>query len=123
MIDLCADLRLLHAVDLHLLNVQRPLTGDVSAFVAKGALRDYHHERGLNALERARGRLGERGVPYTYHLLVGPPWQMIAEYAKEKGCDHIVMGRRGLGSFTGGLLGSVAQKVLQLAEQPVLLVR
>jgi nucleotide-binding universal stress UspA family protein len=48
---------------------------------------------------------------------------MIAGYAKEKGCDHIVMGRRGLGSFTGGLLGSVAQKTLQLAEQPVLLVK
>ena len=110
-------------IDLHLLNVQRPVTGDVSAFVAREALRDYHHERGLKALERARARLDERGVPYTYHLLVGPPWQMISQYAKDKACDHIVMGRRGLGSFTGGLLGSVAQKVLQLAEQPVTLVK
>jgi nucleotide-binding universal stress UspA family protein len=117
------ELRPLHAIDIHLLNVQRPLTGDVAAFVAKEALRDYHHERGLKALERARARLDERGVPYTYHLLVGPPWQMISEYAKEKACDHILMGRRGLGSFTGGLLGSVAQKVLQLAEQPVVLVK
>ena len=110
-------------IDLHLLNVQRPVTGDVSAFVAREALRDYHHERGLKALERARARLDGRGVPYTYHLLVGPPWQMISEYAKDKACDHIVMGRRGLGSFTGGLLGSIAQKVLQLAEQPVTLVK
>jgi nucleotide-binding universal stress UspA family protein len=117
------ELRPLHAIDIHLLNVQRPLTGDVAAFVAKEALRDYHHERGLKALEGARARLDERGVPYTYHLLVGLPWQMIAEYAKEKACDHIVMGRRGLGSFTGGLLGSVTQKVLQLAEQPVVLVK
>jgi len=110
-------------IDIHLLNVQRPLTGDVSTFVGKGALRDYHHERGLQALERARARLDEHKVAYTYHLLVGPPWQMISGYAKEKGCDLIVMGRRGLGSFTGGLLGSVAQKTLQLAEQPVLLVK
>ncbi len=110
-------------IDLHLLNVQRPVTGDVSAFVAREALRDYHHERGLKALERARARLDERAVPYSYHLLVGPPWQMISEYAKDKACDHIVMGRRGLGSFTGGLLGSVAQKVLQLSEQPVTLVK
>jgi nucleotide-binding universal stress UspA family protein len=95
----------------------------VSAFVAREALRDYHHERGLKALERARARLDDRGVPYSYHLLVGPPWQMISEYAKEKGCDHIVMGRRGLGSFTGGLLGSVAHKVLHLATQPVTLVK
>jgi nucleotide-binding universal stress UspA family protein len=110
-------------IDLHVLNVQRPLTGDVGTFVPKEQLRDYHHERGLKALERARARLDERKVPYTYHLLVGPPWQMISEYAKEKRCDHIVMGRRGLGSFTGGLLGSVAQKTLQLAEVPVVLVK
>jgi len=122
-IALCDELRPLHAIDIHVLNVQRPLTGDVAAFVAKEALRDYHHERGLKALERTRARLDERGVPYTYHLLVGPPWQMISEYARGKACDHIVMGRRGLGSFTGGLLGSVAQKVLHLAEVPVVLVK
>jgi nucleotide-binding universal stress UspA family protein len=116
-------LRPVHEIDIHVLNVQRPLTGDVSTFVAKEQLRDYHHERGLKALERARARLDERKVPYTYHLLVGPPWQMIAGYAKEKACDQIVMGRRGLGSFTGGLLGSVAQKTLQLAEPPVTLVK
>ena len=123
MIDLGSALRALHPLDIHLLNVQRPVTGDVSAFVAKEALRDYHHERGMKALERARARLDERGVAYTFHLLVGPPWQMIAGYAREKACDHIVMGRRGLGSFTGGLLGSVAQKTLQLAEAPVVLVK
>ena len=122
-IALRGELQPLHAIDLHLLNVQRPVTGDVATFVPKESLRDYHHERGLQALARARARLDERGVPYTYHLLVGPPWQMIAEYAREKACDHIVMGRRGLGSFTGALLGSVAQKVLHLAEQPVVLVK
>jgi nucleotide-binding universal stress UspA family protein len=122
-VALVEALRPLHAVDVHLLNVQRPLTGDVSTFVPKEQLRDYHHERGLKALERARARLDERKVPYTYHLLVGPPWQMIAGYAKEKACDHIVMGQRGLGSFTGALLGSVAQKTLRLAEVPVVLVK
>jgi nucleotide-binding universal stress UspA family protein len=122
-VALVQELAPLHAIDVHLLNVQRPLTGDVGTFVPKEQLRDYHHERGLQALERSRARLDGRGVPYTFHLLVGPPWQMIAAYAKEKGCDHIVMGRRGLGSFTGGLLGSVAQKTLQLAEVPVVLVK
>jgi nucleotide-binding universal stress UspA family protein len=122
-IALRAEVGSLHAIDIHLLNVQRPLTGDVGTFVSKEALRGYHHERGLKALERARRRLDERGVLYSYHLLVGPPWQMITGYATEKACDHIVMGRRGLGSFTGGVLGSVAHKVLQLAEQPVLLVK
>ena len=52
-IALCDELRSPHAIDIHLLNVQRPVTGDVSAFVAKEALRDYHHDRGVKALERA----------------------------------------------------------------------
>jgi nucleotide-binding universal stress UspA family protein len=110
-------------IDLHLLNVQRPVTGDVSMFVGKEALRQHHHDKGLKALERARARLDASGLPYTYHLLVGSPWQGIAQYATDKGCDLIVMGRRGVGSFTGALLGSVAQKVLHLANQPVTLVK
>jgi nucleotide-binding universal stress UspA family protein len=110
-------------IDIHLLNVQRPVSGDVSTFVGKGALRQYHHDNGLKALERARARLDASGLPYTFHLLVGDPAQMISQYAREKGCDHIVLGRRGLGSFTGGLLGSVAHKVLHTAEPPVVLVK
>jgi nucleotide-binding universal stress UspA family protein len=108
---------------LHLLNVQRPVTGDVSMFVGKEALRQHHHDKGLKALERARARLGAAGLPYTFHLFVGDPGQVISQYAREKGCDLIVMGRRGLGSYTGGLLGSVAHKVLHLAEPPVVLVK
>lgn len=110
-------------VDIHLLNVQRPVSGDVSTFVSKEALRKYHHDHGVEALAKARARLDSKAVPYTFHLLVGDPGAMISQYAREKGCDLIVMGRRGLGSFTGGLLGSVAHKVLHLAEQPVLLVK
>ena len=103
--------------------MQRPVTGDVSMFVGKDALRQYHHDNGVKALERARARLDAGGLAYSYHLLVGPPWQMITQYAREKECDHIVMGRRGLGSFTGALLGSVAHKTLQLADPPVVLVK
>jgi len=36
---------------------------------------------------------------------------------------HIVMGSRGLGSFEGLLLGSVATRVIHLTELPVTLVK
>jgi len=115
--------RLGTAIDLHLLNVQRPLSGYVSRFVGKGALQQHHQDSGLKVLERARARLDASGLPYTHHVLVGDPGKMISQYAKEKGCDTIVMGRRGVGSYTGGQLGSVAHKVLHEAEPPVVLVK
>lgn len=110
-------------LDIHLLNVQRPVSGDVSEFVAKDSLRDYHRENGLKALERARKMLDAAGVKYSFHMLVGKPWEAISEYARTNRCDQIVMGTRGLGSHTGALLGSVAHGVAQLSPVPVLLVK
>ena len=45
----------------------------------------------------------------------------ILRFAKEHGCDFIVMGRRGLGALRG-MLGSVSFSVLREAEIPVLTV-
>jgi len=47
----------------------------------------------------------------------------IVEAAGDADADLIVMGSRGLGDFTGLLLGSVAHKVLHLAEVPVLIAK
>ncbi|MDH5534976.1 MAG: universal stress protein [Betaproteobacteria bacterium] len=110
-------------LDIRLLNVQRNVTGDVSRFVAKDALEDYHRENSAKALERARKTLDDAGAKYSYHTLVGKPWEAISEYAAANHCDQIVMGTRGLGSYTGALLGSVAQGVAQLSPVPVVLVK
>jgi nucleotide-binding universal stress UspA family protein len=56
-------------------------------------------------------------------ILQGPPAEAILEVAKNRQCDLIVMGSRGLGQFTGLLLGSQSQKVVQHAECPVLIVK
>lgn len=47
----------------------------------------------------------------------------ILDAAELHGADTIVLGSRGLGSFSELLLGSVAHKVIQLAHCPVLVVR
>lgn len=46
----------------------------------------------------------------------------IIETAKSGHADVIVMGKRGLGSLSGLLLGSVSQKVVSLAPCPVIVV-
>ncbi|WP_075220348.1 universal stress protein [Acuticoccus yangtzensis] len=52
----------------------------------------------------------------------GPVARSIVGFADEHGCDLIVIGKRGLGSIEGYLLGSVSHKVTGLATCPVLLV-
>ncbi len=110
-------------MEIHLMNVQRVLSGDVARFVPRESIRDYHRERSEKALERARRVLDESGVKYAVHMLVGKPWEAISDHAAKNGFDLILMGTRGLGTYTGAALGSVAQGVAQRSAVPVLLVK
>ena len=65
------------------------------------------------AEERARGQ-GAKQVRTS--IDVGHPAQAIIAHAKAEGADLIMMGRRGLGSASGLLMGSVSQKVAHLSE-------
>ncbi len=111
------------AMAVHLVNVQRPVSGDVSSFIGSQTLRDYHHEKGEVALASSRAALDAAGVAHQDHQRVGAPGPTIADVAKSEGCDLIVMGNRGLGSHTGALLGSVAQSTLEHSNVPVLIVK
>lgn len=110
-------------IEVHLLNVQHPLHGDVTTFVDKGQIQQYHHDEGIKALAEARAKLDAAGVRYVFHIGVGEPAQVIAHYARDKQCDQIVMGSRGLGSITSLVLGSVTTKVMHLTDLPVLIVK
>ncbi len=123
LLSLRQDLRDAAATEVHLLNVQRPVSGDVSAFVAKQSLQEYYQERAEAALAPARALLAAAGVAYQEHQRVGPPGATIAEVARAQGCDLIVMGARGLANHTAALLGSVAQSTIEHAAVPVLVVK
>ena len=112
-------------IEIDLLNVQHPVPygSRVASVVGHEKLEEYHQEEGLAALKPARAKLDAAGIKYHYHIGVGEPAEIITQYAKEKGCDQIVMGTRGLGTIQGLLLGSVVTKVMHLAEVPVLLVK
>ncbi len=73
-----------------------------------------------NAAERAR-LLGVRKVTTTVEL--GSPAQTICETAKSVNADVVVMGRRGLGDFSGLFLGSVTHKVAHTADCTVVTVK
>jgi len=109
--------------EFHLLNVQYPLDGNVSLFVNKTDIKQYHQEEGLKSLQNTRDLLDQAGIPYQYHIIVGDPAEMIVRFATEKQYDQIIMGPRGKGGIKGLLLGSVTNKVMQLSDIPVLLVK
>lgn len=111
------------APEIHLLNVQSPLRGDVSMFIDEENIQQYHQEEGMKALQAARDLLGQAGLACQTHVAVGDPVEMIMRYAAEKQCDQIIIGPHGLGLAQSLLLGSVASKVMQLSTIPVLLLK
>jgi len=117
------DLRNPEALDVHLLNVQRPVSGEISRFVPGQNLEEYHLEASEAALAPARALLDAAGLKVQEHRRVGDPATTIAEMAKETGSDLVVMGTRGLGGVAAGLIGSVAQATVAQCGVPVLLVK
>ena len=111
------------AVDVHLINVQRPLSGDVARFVAGETLDDYHRERSEAAMAPARAMLTAVGLAFKEHMHLGDPGEQIAQVSHAENCDLIVMGTRGLGSHAAAIIGSVAQGALAHSNVPVLLVK
>jgi YjbE family integral membrane protein len=111
------------ALEVQLINVQRPVSGDVSSFVAKDQLQEFQNDRCDAALASARQLLDQAGQAYQEHRKVGPPGPTIAEVAQAQGCDLVVMGARGLGTHTAALLGSVTQSAIEHSGVPVLVVK
>lgn len=107
-----------------LLNVQwNVAAGNVKLFINQKTIDDYYREQGMAALQSARAALDAAALPYQYHISIGTPAEAIVQYANEQGVDQIVMGRQGQGGLQALLLGSVVNKLLHLANCPVLLVK
>jgi YjbE family integral membrane protein len=106
-----------------LLNVQYPVSGDVSTFVAGKTLQEYHQERSEEVLAPARELLQQAGVTCRSHARVGDAGAVIAQMAKELGSEQIVMGSRGLGAIAGALLGSVTAETLRSSPVEVVVVK
>lgn len=109
--------------EVHLINVQSALPQNASRFISQEQLEGFHREEGEKALASARKRLDEAGVAFTHHICVGEPGPMIAALARDQKIDLIVMGTQGHGNLAGAVLGSVARKVVHLADVPVVLVK
>lgn len=111
------------AMEVHLLNVQPELPAIVSRSLSKEFVDTYEDEEGKKALSYAMALFDEAGIAFVPHTRIGPVAETIAAFAKEMQCGQIIMGIQGLGKIFGLPIGSVANKVLYLADIPVTLVK
>ncbi len=116
-----------NSMHVHLLSVCEPI--HVNEVLFKDTLSDMRHledehmAAGRSIVETAAARLKDASISHDTHVEIGHPAQAIAEFAKKYHCEMIVMGTRGLGAIRTLAVGSVANKVVHLAEVPVLLVK
>jgi nucleotide-binding universal stress UspA family protein len=77
-----------------------------------------------DALESARAQGAIHGLdPVRSEIRTGDPSEEILKFREETGADAIVVGSRGRGRFVGMLLGSVSQKIANLAPCTVAIAR
>jgi len=105
--------------EIELVNVHLPLPQipGLGTTVGKTQIQRYYQEEGEQALAEAKKLLERAGLPYEARLLVGDPAETIVKHAKKAGCDLIAIGT------PSRWIGSCANKLMNISDVPVLLVR
>lgn len=106
-------------MQVHLLNVQTPLTSRIARFVPRRNRADYYRAAAEKALEPARQMLDRFGIPYSVHTEIGDRAKCITHTARRLRCDQIVMSTARKNSLTRLVEDSVTNRVLELTPLPV----
>ncbi|SCK15740.1 universal stress protein [Streptomyces sp. WMMB 322] len=114
----------LHGVGLHIVTAVTMVTLPAGAGLRTyEAVRDAMYEGAERHLTQAesRARAAAPGVRISNSAPAGEPVRMLVELSRS--ASMIVVGHRGLGEFTGLLLGSVASHLAAHAHCPVMVLR
>ncbi|SHG11616.1 universal stress protein [Bradyrhizobium erythrophlei] len=74
-------------------------------------------------VERARLRAEQSDIKLQVHLVSGHPVRMIVDLVDEIGADLLVIGATGHSALYERMIGSRADRIVQLAACPVLVVK
>ena len=107
------------AMEIHLLNVQAPLSRYIARFIGRTSIHDYRLDEIEKALGPIKQMLDGFSIPYSAHAEVGETAKTITDTARRLRCDHIVMSTARKNSLTRLVENSVTNKVLELTSVPV----
>jgi Ca2+-transporting ATPase len=107
------------AMEIHLLNVQPPLSSYVTRFLSRRNVHDYHRDEAEKALRPVRQLLDSFGIPYAVHMEVGERAECITAAARRLHCGQIVMSSARKNSLTRLVENSTTNRVLELTSVPV----
>ena len=94
-----------------------------SRFVSKAMIAEHQRRAADEVFAAARPLIKRLKLDVRTYRAIGDPAATIVAFAKKHRCHAIVMGSRGQGLIAASLLGSVATKVVFLAQCPVTLVK
>jgi nucleotide-binding universal stress UspA family protein len=77
----------------------------------------------VDYLEKVSGNVKYAPTKVSTEVLVGRPAEQIAEYSGKKKADLIVIATHGRSGVTRWAMGSVADRLLQIAPIPVMMIR
>lgn len=115
----------LKPLQVHVLNVQQEpvLYGEFATAGTVEELNQSFLDKSQRTLAEAATALQAAGIDHQTHGILGNVAEQVSEAVQQFCCDTVVMGTRGLGSFKGMLMGSVANRVIHEVSVPVLLVK
>jgi nucleotide-binding universal stress UspA family protein len=73
--------------------------------------------------QRAHKLAEEQGLNLQIHILAGQPVRAIIELSRELKADLLIIGAQGHSTFYERMIGSRADRIIQLAPCPVLVVK
>ncbi len=117
------DLAALCQAEVHLLSVEEHLPAYAATVGEAMEEERFEHNYFRRIQHEARQRGAERGIRVTAEILPGHAAQVLARRAAEDDFDLVVLGHTGHSRLHNLFIGSTADRVVERAPCPVLVVR
>jgi nucleotide-binding universal stress UspA family protein len=117
------DLAALCGAEVHAASIEERLPAYAATVGEVEDEEGFAHDYFQEIQDRARRIAAERGVPFDGSIMPGHAAQALTRLAREGGFDLIVVGHTGHSRLHHLFLGSTADRVVEGASCPVLVVR